>query len=130
MGPAPTKAYACRGCGKVNASGPGRCGYRSACGGPASTHAGDLLQTGLSCERGLESGGRFDGELGYGLAAEPGTITPYAGVGLAGENGRKLRLGARWTLESEAKAGLEASRGERDTAPRDHALFFRVSARW
>ena len=74
----------------------------------------------------------MDAELGYGLSAPrgSGTITPYAGVSLADEAGRILRLGTRWAVAPQVTLAVETSRhdglGERPS----QALVLRAAARW
>ena len=56
-------------------------------------------------------------EAGYGLGAAGGTLSPYTGMTF-GDDGRRLRAGARWTLRKELSIALEgaqsASGGTRD----------------
>lgn len=76
--------------------------------------------------------GRLEAEAGYGLAGPArveGTVTPYAGCGLAGEDARTWHLGVRWTLGSDVTLGLEGTR--RETADDDeHGVMFRIAIRW
>ena len=53
--------------------------------------------------------GRMDAEIGYGLGAAPGlgVVTPYAGLGLAGEGARSWRTGTRWHVAPGARLSLE-----------------------
>ena len=52
--------------------------------------------------------GRMDAEIGYGVAASGGlgTVTPWAGVGLAGEGARSWRAGTRWEVAPGARLSL------------------------
>ena len=52
--------------------------------------------------------GRMDAEIGYGLAASGGlgTVTPYAGLGLAGDGARSWRAGTRWEAPPGARLSL------------------------
>ena len=81
----------------------------------------------------FEPGSRLEAELGYGLAMPGGlgVVTPWAGLGLAGEGERSLRAGARWKLGPDVSLGLEATRREaaNDDAP-EHGLMLRGSVRW
>ena len=77
--------------------------------------------------------GRMDAEIGYGLAAPGGlgTVTPYAGLGLAGEDTRSWRMGAHWRLTPTASVSLEGARHEaaNDAVP-EHGLMLRGTFRW
>ena len=73
---------------------------------------------------------RLDTEMGYGVAAFAGTLTPYGGLGLSGGGTRDLRLGARFlrgpvfemALEGEHRAGRAERAG--------HGLMLRGRMRW
>ena len=87
---------------------------------------------GFAAAEGSAAGGRVDAELGYGLRAPQGsgTITPYAGVSLADEAGRILRLGSRWAVAPQVTLAIETSRDEGLRAQPSHALVLRAAARW
>ena len=95
---------------------------------------------GLRDARALEPGGgafeperRLEAEVGYGLGAlgGRGVQTPYAGLSLAGDGARALRLGWRLALGPDAALSLEGTRREaaNDDAP-EHGLMLRASLRW
>ena len=106
---------------------------------PSWGHAGSAAERlwGLGDARGLapdaevEAGQRLDAELGYGVGAHPGVVTPFASAGLADGGARRLRLGARWALGPATSLNLEGTRLE---APNDdeadHRLGLTFSARW
>ena len=67
----------------------------------------------------------------YGVGADPGVVTPFAGLGLADGGARRLRLGARWALGPATSLNLEGTRLEAakdDEA--DQRLGLTFSARW
>ena len=78
-----------------------------------------------------QSATQLDTEAGYGLKAPfgRGTITPYAGVALAGEY-RSWRTGARWDIRPDAVLGLELTRSELPNGSAEHGMLFRAAARW
>ena len=63
-----------------------------------------------------QASARMSAEIGYGLGAPRGlgVVTPYAGLGLAGEGARSGRVGARWRVAPEASLSLEGTRREKD----------------
>ena len=88
---------------------------------------------GLASDREFEAAHRLDAEVGYVLGAPRGLglLTPYAGLGLAGEAGRSWRAGARWQVAPDASLSLEGTRREAandDTS--EHGLMLRGSLRW
>ena len=106
---------------------------------PAWGHAGSAAERlwGLGDARGLapdaevEAGQRLDAELGYGVGAHPGVVTPFAGLGLADGGARKLRLGARWALGPATSLNLEGTRLEAANDDKaDHRLGLTFNARW
>ena len=79
----------------------------------------------------FEAGRRLDAELGYGVVAHPGVITPFVGLGLAEDGARTLRLGGRWALGPTTSLNLEATRldaANDDTV--DQRLGLTFSTRW
>ena len=64
---------------------------------------------GLAPDGAFEAGRHLVAELGYGLRASPGVVTPFAGIGLADGGSRRLRLGARWALGPATSLGLTFS---------------------
>ena len=106
---------------------------------PSWGHAGSAAERlwGLGDARGLtpdaevEAGQRLDAELGYGVRAPPGVVTPFAGLGLAEGGARWLRLGARWTLGPATSLNLEGTLLEAANDDKaDHRLGLTFSARW
>ncbi len=94
-----------------------------------------LWETGVMGETwpAYRAAGRMDAEIGYGLAAAPvlGVVTPYAGLGLAGEGARSWRAGMRWQLEPDAGLSVEGTRRERARYhDPEHSLTLRGSLRW
>ena len=75
---------------------------------------------GLAANGEFEANHRLDAEVGYGLgvARGLGVVTPYAGLGLAGEGGPSWRMSARW----QAARGGERRRRARDPAALSPAL--------
>ena len=76
---------------------------------------------------------RLNAEVGYGLG-EPhglGVVTPYAGLGLAGNGARAWRMGARWQVSANGRVSLEGTRYEaaNEFAP-EHSLTLRGALRW
>ena len=55
-------------------------------------------------------GMRLAGEIGFGLGAPVGVVTPYAGLGIGNAEERTVRVGTRWTLTPDARIGWEARR--------------------
>ena len=74
--------------------------------------------------------GRVDAQVAYGIGAAPGlgVVTPYAGLGLAGEGARSWRAGIRWQLAPDAGLSLEGTRREpavyQDPEPQSDATRF------
>ena len=85
----------------------------------------------LTANDDTEASGRLDAQVGYGVAGPDrlGTVTPYTGVGLAGEDARIFRIGARWTLGPDASLGLEGTRRE-SVDDDQHGLILRGALRW
>ena len=78
------------------------------------------------------AGSRLNAELGYGLEGprDSGAMPPYAGLTLAENVARSLRLGARWAFAPALTLGFEGRRHEPVGAGPAHALVLRVTARW
>ena len=87
----------------------------------------------LAPDEDFEPGSRLDAEVGYGFGgpAALGVLTPYAGLGLAGEGARTWRMGARWKGAPDATLSLEGARREaaNDDTP-EHGLMLRGTLRW
>ncbi len=75
---------------------------------------------------------RLDTEVGYGLGgpAGLGVLTPYAALGLAGDDARTWRAGARWSLAPDMSLGLEGTRSESAADPAEHGAMLRGAVRW
>ena len=88
---------------------------------------------GLAQDAGLESARQLDAEIGYGLSGPHGVgvVTPYAGVGLAGDSARSWRAGARWQLTPQTDLSLEGTLHDavNDDSP-GHELTLRARVRW
>ena len=88
---------------------------------------------GLAANADFEPRARLDAELGYGLRGPRGVgvATPYAGLGLAREEERAWRAGARWNLAPNFTLGLEATRREPSAnGPPEHRLMLHGALRW
>ena len=70
--------------------------------------------------------------MGYGLGGpfRLGTVTPYAALGLAGDDTRTWRAGARWQVAPEVSLGLEGTRSESAGGAPEQGLILRGSMRW
>ena len=76
---------------------------------------------------------RLNAEIGYGLGAAHGLalVTPYTGLGLAGDGAQWWRVGARWQLAPAASVSVEGNLYE--AAKNDepaHGLMLRGALRW
>ena len=76
---------------------------------------------------------RLNAEIGYGLGVAHGLglVTPYAGLGLAGEDERSWRIGARWQVATHASVNVEGMlrEGADDDGP-EHSLMLGGALRW
>ena len=73
---------------------------------------------------------RVDVEMGYGLAAFAGTLTPYGGLGLSEGGARGYRMGARFRIGPAFELGLEGERRESRTERAGHGVMLRGRMRW
>ena len=73
---------------------------------------------------------RLETEMGYGLAALAGVVTPYGGLGLSGDGTHGLRLGARWRVDPAFEWELEGERQVGRNARPSHGLMLRGRMRW
>ncbi len=73
---------------------------------------------------------RLETEMGYGLAALAGVVTPYGGVGLSGDGTHGMRLGARWRVDPAFEWELEGERQVGRNARHGHGLMLRGRMRW
>ena len=79
---------------------------------------------------GFDPDARLDVEVGYGLDAPRGLLTPYTGVALS-ESGEVWRAGARWKLGPAFEVNIEATL--RDAAGGENpegGVLLRGSRRW
>ena len=81
----------------------------------------------LARDEEFKAGRRIETELGYGLRAPVGVVTPFAGLGLADES-RTLRLGTRWTLGPATSMHLEGVRSESAGEDAEHRVGLTFSA--
>ena len=92
-----------------------------------------LWETGVTAAGSPDNQARLNAEIGYGLGVAPGmgVVTPYAGLGLAGEGAQWWRMGARWQLAPAASVSVEGSLYEaaNDDGPA-HGLMLRGALRW
>ena len=92
-----------------------------------------LWETGVTAAGSPDNQARLNAEIGYGLGVAPGmgVVTPYAGLGLAGEGAQWWRMGARWQFAPAASVSVEGSLYEaaNDDGPA-HGLMLRGALRW
>ena len=74
--------------------------------------------------------GLFDAELGYGLDALGGLLTPYARVASSGRDTRTYGLGGRLRVERSLRVDLVGERRERTAAQSGHELKLRSTLYW
>ena len=74
--------------------------------------------------------GLFDAELGYGLDALGGLLTPYARVASSGQGTRTYGLGGRLRVERSLRVDLVGERRERTAAQSGHELKLRSTLYW
>ena len=86
--------------------------------------------TGTGTSNGASPAARLDTEMGYGLAAFAGVLTPYGGLALSEGGARGYRLGARFLLGPAFELGLEGERRESRTESAGHGLMLRGRVRW
>ena len=86
----------------------------------------------LAANDNADPSSRLDTEVGYGLGgpAGLGVLTPYAALGLAGDDSRTWRAGARWNLAPDVSLGLEGTRSERAADSAEHGAMLRAALRW
>ena len=87
--------------------------------------AADLAQSTQAAEAGL-----FDAEVGYGLDALGGLLTPYARIASSGRDTHTYGLGGRLRVEQSLRVDLVAERRERTTARVGHELKLRSTLYW
>ena len=87
--------------------------------------AADLAQSIQAAGAGL-----FDAELGYGLDALGGLLTPYARIASSGRNTHTYGLGGRLRVEQSLRVDLVGERRERTATRAGHALKLRSTLYW
>ncbi len=101
--------------------------------GQTGSGANQLWENGVAADVSPDNRARLNAEVGYGLAAAPGlgVVTPYAGLGFAGDGARVARMGARWQVSANGSVSLEGTRHEaaNDYAP-EHGLTLHGTLRW
>ena len=98
--------------------------------GAGATGATATGATGTGTSNGESPAARLDTEMGYGVAAFAGVLTPYGGLALSEGGTRGYRLGARFRLGPAFEMGLEGERRESRTERADHGLMLRARMRW
>ena len=92
-----------------------------------------LWENGVTAGVSPDNQARLNAEVGYGLGVAPGlgVVTPYTGLGLAGDGARSWRMGARWRLSAHGSVSLEGNRYEpaNDDGP-EHGLMVRGHLNW
>ena len=73
---------------------------------------------------------RARAEVGYGLEAWGGLLTPYAGLSVSEGGGETYRLGGRFKVGSRMSMSIEGDVRERANAGPAHGVALRGSVRW
>ena len=73
---------------------------------------------------------RLELQVGYGVPAHRGLLTPHAGLSMAGSGPRHYRLGARLDLGSRADLGVEGRRSVRAGRPDVNEIVIRARIYW
>ena len=75
---------------------------------------------------------RLDAEFGYGIRMfhGRGSLTPFGATSLAGDDGRRYRMGSRLTLGPSAQVSLEAERRDLPADETAHTVMMRSDARF
>ena len=101
--------------------------------GQTGSGVNQLWENGVTAGVSPDNQARLNTEVGYGLGVAPGmgVVTPYAGLGLAGEGAQWWRMGARWQLATAASVSVEGSLYDaaNDDGP-GHGLMLRGALRW
>ena len=82
---------------------------------------------GLAVSGEFEAKSRLEAEVGYGVAALGGVLTPYTGLSVSGAGGT-YRVGGRFELGEHLSMSLEGERIERDLGGPQHQVGLRVRA--
>ena len=69
-------------------------------------------------------------EYGLGAPADLGVLTPYAALGLAGDDTRTWRAGTRWHVAPAVSFGLEGTRRESVGDRAEHGLMMGGAVSW
>ena len=101
--------------------------------GQTGSGVNQLWENGVTAGVSPDNQARLNTEIGYGLGVAPGmgVVTPYAGLGLAGEGAQRWRMGARWRLATAASVSIEGNLYDaaNDNGP-GHGLMLRGALRW
>ena len=62
--------------------------------------------------------------------ADGAALTPYAALGLAGDDARTWRAGARWQVAPDVSLGLEGTLSESAGAAPEQGVMLRSALRW
>ena len=102
--------------------------------GPTTSGVERLWETGIAggATPADQAGGRLHAEIGYGLgaAAGLGVVTPYVGLGLAGEGRQSSRIGMRWQVVPRTNVDLQGARRETGDDDPEHIMMVRGAMRW
>ncbi len=101
--------------------------------GQTGSGVNQLWENGVTAGVSPDKQARLNTEVGYGLGVAPGmgVVTPYAGLGLAGEGAQWWRMGARWQLAPAASVSVEGSLYEAaNDDGHGHGLMLRGALRW
>ena len=101
--------------------------------GQTGSGVNQLWENGIAAGVSPDNQARLNAEVGYGLGVAPGlgVVTPYAGLGLAGEGAQWWRMGARWQMAANASVNVEGSLYDaaNDNGP-EHGLLLRGHIGW
>ena len=73
---------------------------------------------------------RMRAEVGYGMDAWGGLLTPYAGLSVSEGGNGTYRLGSRFKMGESLSMSLEFDVRERVNDDPAHGIFLRGSVRW
>lgn len=73
---------------------------------------------------------RVRGEVGYGMDAWGGVLTPYAGLSVSEQGSQTYRVGGRFTMGELLTMSLEGDMRERVNDDPAHGVALRCSVRW
>ncbi len=97
--------------------------------GAAGNGAERLWEQGIAANDHTPSA-RLEAELGYGLPALDGLLTPYGGLGLSEGGDKSYRAGGRFVLGQMLELSLEGNRREGAARAPEHGLALRAGVRW